>query len=135
MENKSSVNIPKDSTDPFCRYKRPIINTVLLAKNGGTTVWTNIKEVSKSLNRTVEMMIVYFRKSLKCSIQSKDEQVMFRGKFDTSQLEKIIEMYIAKCVLCNICHNPETNIRASKQNSDQVVLTCRACGSKNRVDL
>ena len=52
--------------------------------------------------------------------------MIIRGNYTSEYLDILIEEYIEKNVICNICGNPETIILNIKNKKK-----CKACGSES----
>jgi translation initiation factor 5 len=119
-------NIPKDNSDPFFRYKRHQIEIQHINKKNGLVVLDNFNVIAKELNRPVNDVIKYFRKKLGMSITISNSTFQIKssggGGITVDVLEKILESYIEKFVLCKKCGNPETS---------PLNFQCLACGNNN----
>jgi translation initiation factor 5 len=112
------VNIPKDIDDPFFRYKRHTIETRIINKSNGITEMTNLNVISKELDRSPDDIIKFLKTRLGLRINKKHQ--IYTSCTNAANLEKLLEMYIKKHVLCKKCNNPETG---------QETLVCKACGA------
>ena len=116
----SQVNIPKSVIDPFYRYRRPLI--AVERGKANTTIISNSEKISESIDRPLTEIKKYLSKSLGSSASLKDNKIILKGSFTSSQLEDVLELYIEENIVCQECGNPET---------DSTTKTCRACGSLN----
>lgn len=127
MDNSTTVTIPKDLLDPFYRYKRHMIESSIISKNGGTTIIHNIDIITSEINRTADDIKKLFITTLSTSaikkkLQNKKYQIHIRGKYQNFQLEEILENYILHEIICKTCGNPET-IKSHEK------YRCKACGN------
>lgn len=118
MEKQS---IPKYVDDPFYRYKREILKVEIIQKCGGQTVFVNLEDVCKQINRPIKLVVLYLKRKLKKNIHldKKLGKYKMNGKTDVNELEEYLEKFILKYVLCKTCKNPETNLEGQ----------CKACGN------
>lgn len=122
-----SVNIPRDSDDPFYRYKRIVLNVTSINKNNGTSViqLDELTKLSKDLDRDVKQIISYIQHKTHSRISKQSSCYHIRGQFSTKEIDDIIEEYIDMHVICGLCGNPET-IEGKKS------ITCKACGGRTK---
>jgi len=125
-----SLNVNRNVTDMFYRYKMPRINAKVEGKgNGIKTVIVNMAEVAKALNRPATYPTKYFGCELGAQTQFdfKNERFIVNGSHDASKLQDLLDGFIRKYVLCPECDNPETDllINAKKETISQ---SCKACG-------
>ena len=108
-----SINIGKNNTDPYYRYKRDELIISIEKKNGKQTKLVNIDIIQKQLKVKDDDLLNFIRKKLGVS-QNKN---IISGEKSVLELEKIIEKYINDYVLCKKCNLPELS-----ENR------CNACG-------
>jgi translation initiation factor 5 len=120
------VNIPKSNPDPSFRYKRDQIEIQIHNNNGGITKLNNIDKIADQLGSPIDHIIKYIQKKSNTGIIKKDG-IFLRKTDNVENIEKIIEEYILKEVLCPKCNNPEFNINVEKKTT---IKTCKACGEK-----
>ena len=125
------MNIPKDGgTDPFCRYKRRVLDLQYSNRYGGITVLSSddMEKLGKEIYRDPQHIIDYLKTSLKAQItktKSSPKEYQIRGKFSSEMIDDIIEEYIVDNVLCSLCGNPET-VKSRRKDC----YRCKACGAK-----
>lgn len=105
--------------DPFYRYKRPMAQ---IDNKNGKTVITNIDIIAKSLHTKSSYMLYYIQLEKSTSI-TKGEIKMNLSK---QEIEKLLNDFINKYILCNICNYPELIIQQSPNK--QLYFSCNACG-------
>jgi translation initiation factor 5 len=130
----ATVNIRRDVTDPFYRYKMEKIQSKIEGKgNGIKTVIVNLNSVAQSLSRPPEYVIKYFGFELGAQANAKptDDRWIINGAHDAPKLQDYLDGFISKFVLCKKCRNPETDV-VVKDN--RIVLDCKACGQRSEVD-
>ncbi|XP_023025461.1 eukaryotic translation initiation factor 5 [Leptinotarsa decemlineata] len=125
-----SVNVNRNVSDVFYRYKMPRIMAKVEGKgNGIKTVIVNMVEVAKSLGRPPTYPTKYFGCELGAQTQFdfKNERFIVNGSHDASKLQDLLDGFIRKFVLCPECDNPETDLIVSlKRNT--ISQGCKACG-------
>ncbi|RJE18118.1 hypothetical protein PHISCL_09544 [Aspergillus sclerotialis] len=130
----ATVNIRRDVTDPFYRYKMERLQSKIEGKgNGIKTVIVNLNSVAQSLSRPPSYLIKYFGFELGAQANAKpsDDRWIINGAHDAPKLQDYLDGFIAKFVLCKKCKNPETDIIIK---DDEITLDCKACGQRSGVD-
>ncbi|KAJ5137768.1 hypothetical protein N7526_004001 [Penicillium atrosanguineum] len=130
----ATVNIRRDITDPFYRYKMEKIQSKIEGKgNGIKTVIVNLNSVAQSLARPPAYVIKYFGFELGAQANAKptDERWIINGAHDASKLQDYLDGFISKFVLCKKCKNPKTEVSIK---DDKIILDCKACGQRTDVD-
>ena len=129
------VNVRRDVTDAFYRYKMERLQTKIEGKgNGIKTVVVNLPSVAASLARPGSYVIKYFGFELgaQTNIDPKDDRWIINGAHDAAKLQDHLDGFINKFVLCKKCKNPETDVNIK---DDRIILDCKACGQRTDVDL
>lgn len=121
----SFVNICRDNTDPFYRYKMPLIQSKVEGRgNGIKTAIVNLPEVARALGRPTSYLIKYFGYEL--GAQTNEERNLVNGTHNANELQDSLDGFILKFVLCPKCKNPETQIQIKDKNI--LLRNCQACG-------
>ncbi|KAK9473411.1 domain found in IF2B/IF5-domain-containing protein [Dipodascopsis tothii] len=132
----SSINICRDNTDPFYRYKMPaIISKIEGRGNGIKTAVVNNSDVARALARPPMYVTKFFGLELgaQTSCNEATDRYMVNGSHDSSKLQDLLDVFIQKFVLCKACKNPETDIVVTK---DQMLFRdCKACGKRSPIDI
>ncbi|QKX59160.1 uncharacterized protein TRUGW13939_06292 [Talaromyces rugulosus] len=129
----ATVNVRRDVTDPFYRYKMEKLQSKIEGKgNGIKTVVVNLNTVAQSLARPPSYVIKYFGFELGAQANAKptDDRWIINGAHDAPKLQDYLDGFIDKFVLCKKCKNPETEVILK----DRIVLDCKACGQRTDVD-
>ncbi|ROT35953.1 hypothetical protein SODALDRAFT_381232 [Sodiomyces alkalinus F11] len=129
------VNVRRDVSDAFYRYKMERLQTKIEGKgNGIKTVVVNLSSVAQSLARPGAYLIKYFGFELgaQTNIDPADDRWIINGAHDASKLQDHLDGFINKFVLCKKCKNPETDVNI---NNERILLDCKACGQRSEVDL
>lgn len=130
----ATVNIRRDVTDPFYRYKMERIQAKVEGKgNGIKTVIVNLSSVAQSLARPPAHVIKYFGFELgaQTNTNPNDDRWIINGSHDASKLQDYLDGFITKFVLCKKCKNPETDVHIK---DGHITLDCKACGKISDVD-
>jgi translation initiation factor 5 len=131
----ATVNIRRDVTDPFYRYKMEKIQSKIEGKgNGIKTVIVNLSSVAQSLARPGAYVIKYFGFELGAQTNTNpaDDRWIINGAHEASKLQDYLDGFINKFVLCKKCKNPETDVVIK---DGRILLDCKACGQRSDVDL
>ncbi|KAI9864119.1 MAG: hypothetical protein M1813_003436 [Trichoglossum hirsutum] len=131
----ATVNIRRDVTDPFYRYKMERLQSKIEGKgNGIKTVIVNLSGVAQSLSRPPSYVIKYFGFELgaQTNTNPSDDRWIINGAHEASKLQDYLDGFIGKFVLCKKCKNPETDVVIK---DGRIVLDCKACGQRSDVDL
>lgn len=131
----ATVNIRRDVTDPFYRYKMERIQSKIEGKgNGIKTVIVNLSSVAQSLARPGAYVIKYFGFELGAQTNTNpaDDRWIINGAHEASKLQDYLDGFINKFVLCKKCKNPETDVVIK---DGRILLDCKACGQRSDVDL
>ena len=131
----SLINVRRDVSDAFYRYKMERLQTKIEGKgNGIKTVVVNLSSVAASLARPGAYVIKYFGFELgaQTNIDPKDDRWIINGAHDAAKLQDHLDGFINKFVLCKKCKNPETDVNIK---DGRILLDCKACGQRTEVDL
>jgi translation initiation factor 5 len=131
----ANINIRRDVTDPFYRYKMERLQSKIEGKgNGIKTVIVNLSSVAQSLARPPAYVIKYFGFELGAQTNTNpaDDRWIINGAHDASKLQDYLDGFISKFVLCKKCKNPETDVQIK---DGHITLDCKACGQRSDVDL
>lgn len=130
----ANINIRRDVTDPFYRYKMERLQSKIEGKgNGIKTVIVNLSNVADQLARPPSHLIKYFGFELgaQTNIDPKDDRWIINGAHEASKLQDYLDGFILKFVLCKNCKNPETVVNIKDTD---ILLDCKACGQITRAD-
>lgn len=125
-----TVNVNRNVTDVFYRYKMPRINAKVEGKgNGIKTVIVNMAEVARAIGRPATYPTKYFGCELGAQTQFdyKNERFIVNGSHDANKLQDLLDGFIRKFVLCPECDNPETELLVSAKKGT-ISQGCKACG-------
>ncbi|XP_044730009.1 eukaryotic translation initiation factor 5 [Chrysoperla carnea] len=125
-----SVNVNRNVSDAFYRYKMPRIMAKVEGKgNGIKTVIVNMVDVAKAIGRPATYPTKYFGCELGAQTQFdfKNDRFIVNGSHDAAKLQDLLDGFIRKFVLCPECDNPETDLLVSTKKGT-ISQGCKACG-------
>ncbi|TIA85796.1 putative eukaryotic translation initiation factor 5 [Aureobasidium pullulans] len=125
-----SVNIRRDISDPFYRYKMERLQSKIEGKgNGIKTVVVNLSNVAQQLAHVIKYF--GFELGAQTTNDPKDDRWIINGAHEASKLQDYLDGFINKFVLCRSCKNPETVISIKDQ---RILMDCKACGTITEAD-
>ncbi|XP_073982475.1 eukaryotic translation initiation factor 5 [Rhodnius prolixus] len=125
-----SVNVNRNVSDAFYRYKMPRLVAKVEGKgNGIKTVIVNMADVAKALGRPATYPTKYFGCELGAQtlVDFKNDRYIVNGSHDASKLQDLLDGFIRKFVLCPECDNPETDLSVNSKK-ETISQGCKACG-------
>lgn len=131
-----SVNVNRNVSDAFYRYKMPRILAKVEGKgNGIKTVIVNMLEVAKAISRPATYPTKYFGCELGAQTQFdfKNDRYIVNGSHDAAKLQDLLDGFIRRFVLCPECDNPETDLLVSAKKGT-ISQGCKACGFHGPVE-
>ncbi|KAF3924865.1 hypothetical protein ABW21_db0204971 [Orbilia brochopaga] len=130
----TTINIRRDVTDPFYRYKMEKIQSKIEGKgNGIKSVIVNLPSIANSLSRPSIYVVKYFGFELGAQTNTGDhDRWIINGAHEASKLQDLLDGFITRFVLCKECQNPETDLSISKDQN--IIRNCKACGQRTKVD-
>lgn len=131
-----TLNIPSTVDDPSYRYKMPaMVSKIEGSGNGIKTCLVNMADVAKALKRPAVVCTKFFGCELGavCRYDERDGEArsIVHGAHQTDVLQKHLDKFIHKYVLCPKCKYPEIDI---KVKSGMVGARCAACGWAGDLD-
>ncbi|POY72794.1 hypothetical protein BMF94_4203 [Rhodotorula taiwanensis] len=132
----ATVNIRRDVRDSFYRYKMPVLLTKIEGKgNGIKTVFPNMADVARALNRPASYPTKYFGCELGAQATFNDdtERYIVNGAHDQNRMRELLDGFIDRFVLCQSCKNPETELLVSRDG--YITADCKACGYHGDIDM
>eukprot|EP00744_Colponema_vietnamica_P008503 GILI01012126.1.p2 GENE.GILI01012126.1~~GILI01012126.1.p2 ORF type:complete len:223 (-),score=87.79 GILI01012126.1:322-990(-) len=132
----STLNIPSTNTDPSYRYKMPRMITRIEGRgNGIKTNLVNMTDVARALKTPPEYATKFFGCELgaQSKYDPKEEKAVVNGAHETVMLQKMLDKFIEKFLLCTRCQLPETDLEVTKKGD--IFADCKACGSHEMIDM
>lgn len=119
---------PEKRGDIYYRYKMPpVVTKIEGSGNGIKTVFPNILDVCEAINRPSEVLMKFFQ--FECGAQrtvSRDQKCWLMGQFTQDRIQKVLDDFVVKFVLCDSCRSPETNFVVEGKRT--LSSHCAACG-------
>lgn len=131
--SKKQYNVNRDVEDTFYRYKMPAILAKVEGQgNGIKTVIVNMVDIARALNREPVYPTKFFGIELgaQTQIDKVNDRYIVNGSHDGDKLQDILDGYIKKFVLCQVCQNPETELSVAR---NCIFQKCKACGNKGQL--
>uniref|UniRef100_A0A8C1T7B7 Eukaryotic translation initiation factor 5 n=1 Tax=Cyprinus carpio TaxID=7962 RepID=A0A8C1T7B7_CYPCA len=131
-----SVNVNRNVSDQFYRYKMPRLIAKVEGKgNGIKTVIVNMVDVAKALNRPPTYPTKFFGCELGAQTQfdAKNDRYIVNGSHEANKLQDMLDGFIRKFVLCSECDNPETDLHVNAKKQT-IGSSCKACGNRGMLD-
>ncbi len=95
------------------------------------TMFANISEISKRMNRPMEHVIQYLFSELGTTGSTDaSERLIIKGRFQQRQMENVLKHYIMEYVTCKTCKSGNTSLRKENRLS---FMVCESCGSTRSV--
>ncbi|KAH8918014.1 hypothetical protein BT69DRAFT_611035 [Atractiella rhizophila] len=132
----ATVNIRRDVSDKFYRYKMPVLQIKIEGKgNGIKTVIPNMSDIARSLSRPATYPTKFFGCELgaQTTFDIAADRYIVNGAHQADRLRELLDAFIDKFVLCPSCKNPETTLVIGKD--EMITRDCQACGHKGSVDM
>jgi len=95
---------------------------------GGKTILLNFRQIVESINRDSEILEKYLVKELGVPAYINESgQLVLQGRFNAMVLNKLIDMFVARYVLCPTCGSRDTKLI---KKGKVFILKCEACGAE-----
>lgn len=123
-------NIGGDPNDPSYRYKMPrLVAKVEGRGNGIKTRLVNMVDIARSLHCDPEWVTKFFGTELgaQSKFEAKTDLSVVNGNHDLLTLNRLLDDFISKFVLCPTCRLPEINLSVNTRRQT-ILVDCRACG-------
>jgi translation initiation factor 5 len=120
--------------DDSYRYKMPALKSTINGKgNGIFTIVTNINDVSKYINQPPTLLLKFL--SVYNGSMANEEKMSITGGYSSDELQKALQVYINRFVICPKCGVPETIPQLKKESKKNVTLElkCSSCGTVSPV--
>lgn len=95
------------------------------------TMFANISELSRRMNRPMEHVVQYLFSELGTTGSTdSNERLIIKGRFQQKQIENVLKHYIMEYVTCKTCKSGNTILRKENRLS---FMICESCGSTRSV--
>ena len=124
--DRAYTRIPQGFHDTE-RWKIPQVNLEFEGKN---TIIQNYKEIIDAIRRDSAHFFKTILQEIGTSGEVKMPKAILKGKQKKVNLDRLIENYCVKYVICETCGKPDTHV---EKDGRQHVLVCAACGTRRPV--
>jgi len=121
------TNIVSSSTDPFNRYKMPLLVTKI---EGKKLFFENLQDVAKALHVDVSWLAQFASYEFAAEVKADRKTNRFYVSGTDRDTKDMLDKFIALLVLCPNCGLPELTY----QIRSSVKLCCSACGHESKVN-
>lgn len=114
--------------DPFYRY---MVDCIDVKYSKSDTIVPNLEIIGRQTQRPANYIASYIaqRSGTDVKFDKLRSEWKFSGKILKVNLQNLYFDFVNMYVMCQICHNPETNpIIKGKKKCQEIVLECRSCG-------
>ncbi|RLG80356.1 MAG: translation initiation factor IF-2 subunit beta [Thermoprotei archaeon] len=99
---------------------------------GGRTILLNFKQIVEALNREERVLQQYLVKELGApAFLNESGQLVFQGRFNVYVLNRLIEIFVNKYVICPTCGSKDTKLL---KKGKVFILRCEACGAETSLE-
>lgn len=98
---------------------------------GNKTIVKNFKSVTDKIRRDPVVVAKYFSKELAVPADLQGERLILQRKLMGDILNKKLEEFVLKYVMCKQCNRPDTNIQELGHGMRQ--LMCESCGARTPI--
>ena len=99
--------------------------------DGNFTVFRNLKSTADYLNRETSELFTFIKEELATNGSIDNERGRFKGNFSGKELEKAIDKFTERYVLCGECNSPDTKYI---ERAGVETVKCTACGATKPKD-
>jgi translation initiation factor 5 len=124
------LTIPAGIKDPSYRYKMPKMQLSQESRlNGVKTNIVNIDDVAEHLRVPPLALMKFFCAELGANMEKTS---LIKGKHPYDILERHLDKFIRKYVICQNCKYPELKMKV--EGKGDLVSNCNSCGTMNKHD-
>ncbi|OYT37826.1 MAG: translation initiation factor IF-2 subunit beta [Desulfurococcales archaeon ex4484_58] len=99
---------------------------------GGRTLLLNFKEITEILNREPSILQKFLVKELGApAFLNESGQLVLQGRFNVHILNKLIQIFTEKYVICPTCGSKDTKLI---KKGKVFILRCEACGAETTLE-
>ncbi len=121
---RALAELPKKKVVRSERFEIP---RVRVQREGSRTIIKNFSQIAKTLNRSEEHLSKYLVKSLGTAGFLEAGRLVLQGKFTEDDVQKEIDDYVRRFVICRECGAPDTEFIREER---VLMIRCLACGAK-----
>ncbi len=97
---------------------------------GARTTVNNFAAIVERLNRDPHHVLKYLAKEMATAGSFEAGKGYFQGKFSQQTINRLIEVYTSRFVICPVCKRPDTKVEKRERLS---FLVCEACGARSSI--
>jgi translation initiation factor 2 subunit 2 len=108
-----------------------VVPNPVLEYSTTNTYWKNVKKILMTINRSPDHFIDFIQMELKTGewmSSSKSDGIVLIGKHKMDKIMYLLQSYIKKYVICNICNASNTILEKNKDLRSHMVK-CNKCNS------
>ena len=98
---------------------------------GNKTIVKNFKTVADKIRREQEVICKYFSKELAVPVSVQGERLILQRKLMGDIINKKLEEFVLKFVMCKQCNRPDTHIQEAGHGLKQLI--CESCGARRSI--
>ena len=98
---------------------------------GNKTIIKNFTSVCEKIRRSPEMVTKFLSKEFAVPIQSQADRIVLQRKLMGDTLNKKLEEFVIRFVICKECKRPDTHIEELGHGLRQII--CEACGARTPI--
>ncbi|MEM2909108.1 MAG: translation initiation factor IF-2 subunit beta [Candidatus Bilamarchaeaceae archaeon] len=98
---------------------------------GNKTVIKNFKAVCEKLRRNAALLTKFLSKELAVPAELQGERLVLQRRVSGDILDKKLEEFISKYVICKECKRPDTHIEDVGRGLR--ILVCESCGARTPI--
>jgi translation initiation factor 2 subunit 2 len=123
LENIYS-NLPKKA-DTGERFEMPKFEYFT---EGNKTIIKNFKAVTDKIRREPAFLSKFLSKELAVPVEQQGERLVMQRRLPGNMLNKKLEEFIGKYVICKQCNRPDTHVEET--GNRMRMLVCESCGAR-----
>lgn len=117
-------NLPKKKAETE-RFEMPRFEYF---SEGNKTIIKNFKAVCDRIRRDPDIISKYLSKELAVPVEIRDDRLVLQRRLSGDILNKKLEEFVSKLVMCKECNRPDTHIEEAGHRVR--ILVCEACGAR-----
>lgn len=117
-------------TKPGSSGERFELPRAIVSIIGARTIVNNFAEVADRLNRDPHHVLKYLAKEMATAGSFEGVKGYFQGKFSRETINRLLQVYTNRFVICPVCKRPDTKVERKERLS---FLVCEACGARSSI--
>lgn len=97
---------------------------------GTKTIISNFGQIAQCVRRAPEHILKFLSKELASHGEIKGDRLILSRKLPSAEINKKIQKYVDRFVLCPKCNKPDTELI---EEGPRLFLKCLACGNKREI--